>query len=158
MGRSLLGGGADYRIIIAALVLAGVAVLVVLLTQRCYEGAVVCCIVPDGYRGMLLVHQSSSEKEVSRTPDGAFRLDFSDNGQLFVRSTRFLEHIVEISATYVSGAELETNMLPVVAPYDDRVTLSVLSVDSDGTYYFLVGTEEDAIEWYRSDRSARRVD
>jgi len=40
-------------------------------------------------------------------------------------------------------------MYPVAGPFDAEVKLRMLSVDANGTYYFHVGTEEEAEQFYR---------
>lgn len=106
--------------------------------------------VPNGFRGIFVVTENTNASAPTVDAGGTYIISVPRSAQIIVNDTRFLEHIASMSAAYADGTVLPAEMLHPISYFSDTVALYIVTVDSEGTYYFFVGTDREMASIYHS--------
>ena len=107
-------------------------------------------IVPNYYKGPVKIKQSAEGASVKKN-GGVWIFEIPSTGALEAQNTEPLRRFqIPAEAFYESGVAIVW-ALPVViggAEHSDEVMLRQLGTDSDGWYYFFIGTSSDARSYW----------
>jgi len=115
--------------------------------QRMPTPANVHFIVPVGFRGMFSV-ASSPDGEVPPIVDGVIQISVPSNGMVTVNDAAFMKRLGSMSASYSDQTPLQAQMRQPLRPFSGQVSLYYATVDSHGTHYYFVGTDEAMSDVY----------
>lgn len=125
--------------------------VIVLMVSGCEKKVSEYYIVPRGYRGVFMITKSRSADEVKRRDDGSYIYKIPESGVLRVPySTPLSNWVVSVVAEYDDGEPLAAPVQAELSPVAARLGLHKLSADSEGNYYYFVGTDEELILWWKT--------
>ena len=107
-------------------------------------------ILPNHFRGVFVISEDPNAPPATVGGDGVYRLRVPKSARIKVQDTSFLNLIGSMKAKYVNGGRLPAMTLNSQPPYSDEVSLNIVRGDSDGSFYFFVGTDRDKAALYKS--------
>lgn len=134
--------------ILLALVLGAVGVLTFLYIDDWISVSSVRFVVPDGYRGMFCIREHPDGIDNIHSDDGRIVYEIPPKGFLDVRDASHFRLTKSNIVVTRSGRVFPELPWPAAPPFDDRIGFSILSVSSDGWYWFLIGTERELYEYF----------
>lgn len=106
-----------------------------------------CFILPDGFTGVFRIREDRTAPPPGRRPDGTYVFEIPPSGSLLSRAVSPFRRIGSISGEYASGQKLAAaSVLETVPSGSPAVRLHILHTDSDGWYYWYIGTDREAVE------------
>lgn len=123
-------------------------VIVVFATRRNSDQGVLF-VIPDGFRGVIKIQESPNAPQIA-VVNKEYVYRVPSNGALLVPTTASLEHLSDVRATFANGTALPVRQTPLAEPYDDDLALHVVTIDSDGTLYLLIGSERELERLYKT--------
>ena len=91
-----------------------------------------------------MVDRGAGARIEPQGPEGdVFRYEIPDDGVLRVRDAEPIGSWHTTTAEYRGGAPLPVQTLGPIPPFTEDVKLRSISADSQGNYYFLVGTDAE---------------
>jgi hypothetical protein len=100
-------------------------------------------ILPDGYRGVFRIKSDPKGPAVTRRDDGAFVYLIPSAGSLITSTTKPLLSVESVTGEFRSGQQIPWNRLGRNAQPSKPPGIYNLHADSDGWFYFFLGTYDD---------------
>ena len=103
-------------------------------------------VVPNGFRGVFEVIEATNGNYVNVDNQGRYVITVPDTAMVLVHDTSFLVLIANLTATYADGQSLAVTTIRLKSTKADSISLHLVTVDSNSTYYLLVGTDQQLDE------------